>query len=199
MTKPLLSTATTEAVIAMQEKLGSRAMVARFTGKFEEKVKITEDLAQYIGQLDSFYLATASADGRPYVQHRGGKPGFLKILDDHTLVFADYPGNKQYFSLGNLSENDRVSMILMDYPSQKRIKVWGRAEMIEDDPELMVSLTDPDLPRAPERAIKVTIEAWDVNCPKHITPRFTEAHVARVVEKLTTRIAELEAKLAAVG
>jgi len=195
----MLSTATTDAVIAMQEKLGSRAMVARLTSQHDEKIEITGDLAGFIGQLDSFYLATASADGRPYVQHRGGKPGFLKILDDRTLVFADYPGNKQYFSLGNLSENDRVALFLMDYPAQQRIKVWGRAEIVEDDAALLASLTDPDLPRPPERAIKVTIEAWDVNCPKHITPRYTEAHVAQVVEKLTARVAELEAKLAAIG
>ena len=134
---------------------------------------VTPDLAHFIAARDSFYLSTASADGQPYIQHRGGPPGFLRVLDEHTLAFADFRGNRQYISAGNLAENPRAFLFLMDYPNRSRIKIWGRAKVVEDDPALMERLVDPGYAARPEQAIVFTIEAWDVNCPQHITPRFT--------------------------
>ena len=139
---------------------------------------VGDDLAQFIGERDSFYLATASADGQPYIQHRGGKPGFLKVLDDKTLAFADFRGNRQYITAGNLEENDKAYIFLMDYPNRRRIKIWGEAR-VSADPELMARLTDADYDAIPEQAIVFEVTAWDVNCPQHIAPRYTEAEVER--------------------
>ncbi len=157
---------------------------------------ITDELADFIAERDSFYIATASADGQPYIQHRGGPKGFLKVLGDRTLGFADFSGNRQYISLGNLSENDRAQLFLMDYANRRRIKIWGRARVVEDDPALLERLIDPAYKARPERAFVFEVEAWDVNCPQHITPRYTEAEIAPVIERLQSRIAALEAKLA---
>jgi hypothetical protein len=156
---------------------------------------ITPELEAFIGERDSFYLATASADGQPYIQHRGGPPGFLRVLDESTLAFGDFGGNRQYISAGNLSENDRVSIFLMDYPNRRRIKIWGRARVIEGDDALLDALTDEAYAATPERAIAITVEAWDVNCPQHITPRFSEAELDSRVRELHARIAELEAEV----
>ncbi len=184
------------AVKAWQEKMGSRAGYARMERKGGWKDSVTPDLAAFLAQRDSFYLATASAEGQPYIQHRGGPPGFLKVLDQRTLAFADFAGNKQYISAGNLTENDRAQIFLMDYANQQRIKIWGRARVVEDDPELLGRLADPAYGGRPERAIVFDVAAWDVNCPQHITRRYTEAEVATAVGKLTARIAELEAEVA---
>ena len=186
----------TPAVKAMQEKLGSRAGYARMEEKGGWKTSVTPDLAGFLAQRDSFYLATASAEGQPYIQHRGGPKGFLKVLDERTLAFADFAGNRQYISAGNLSENDRAQIFLMDYANRQRIKIWGRARVVEDDPALLARLADPEYKGRPERAIVFEIAAWDVNCPQHITRRYTEDQVATAVEKLTARIAELEAEVA---
>ena len=156
-----------------------------------------DDLETFIAARDSFYLGTASADGQPYIQHRGGAKGFLKILDPSTLAFADYAGNKQYISMGNLAENDQAYIFLMDYPNRRRVKIWGRAEIIEDDPALLERLLEPGYKARPERVFVFHIEAWDVNCPQHIQPRFTTEEIAPTVEKLEQRIAELEGELAA--
>ncbi len=183
-------------VKAWQEKMGSRAGYARMEQKGGWRDRVTPDLAAFLAQRDSFYLATASAEGQPYVQHRGGPKGFLKVLDGRTLAFADFTGNRQYISAGNLSENDRAQIFLMDYANRQRIKIWGRARVVEDDPELLGKLADPAYQGRPERAVLFEIAAWDVNCPQHITRRYTEAEVATAVEKLTARIDELQAEVA---
>ena len=180
------------AVKAWQERMGSRAGYARMEQKGGWKDSVTPDLAAFLAQRDSFYLATASAEGQPYIQHRGGPKGVLKVLDERTLAFADFAGNRQYISAGNLSENDRAQIFLMDYANRQRIKIWGRARVVEDDPALLERLADPAYKGRPERAIVFEVAAWDVNCPQHITRRYTEAEVATALEKLTARIAELE-------
>jgi predicted pyridoxine 5'-phosphate oxidase superfamily flavin-nucleotide-binding protein len=171
---PASDVAFTPAVKSIQERLGSRRNYARMEQGPGWARTITEDLAGFIAERDSFYLGTASADGQPYIQHRGGKVGFLKVIDEHTLAFADFSGNRQYISMGNLSENDRAFIFLMDYPNRRRVKIWGRAEFVEDDPELLSRLVDSDYDARPERALVFHVEAWDVNCPQHITPRFTD-------------------------
>ena len=184
------------AVKAWQDKMGSRAGYARMEQKGGWKERVTPDLAAFLAQRDSFYLATASSEGQPYIQHRGGPTGFLKVLDERTLAFADFAGNRQYISAGNLSENDRAQIFLMDYANRQRIKIWGRARVVEDDSALLEKLVDPGYDGRPERAVVFEIVAWDINCPQHITRRYTEAEVATAVKKLTARIAELEAEVA---
>jgi len=156
---------------------------------------ITPDLAQFIGQRDSFYLATASADGQPYIQHRGGPAGFLRVLDETTLAFADFGGNRQYISAGNLSENDQVSIFLMDYPNRRRVKIWGRARVVDNDDALMKEVADEAYAAKPERVIVIKVDAWDVNCPQHITPRYSESEVEVRIGELHQRIAELETEI----
>tara|TARA_R110002072_G_scaffold538_5_gene4322 strand:+ start:1282 stop:1884 length:603 start_codon:yes stop_codon:yes gene_type:complete len=200
MTKPTSDVAFTETVKAIQERKGSRKGYARMEDKGGWADRVTDDLAAFIAARDSFYMATATADGQPYIQHRGGKPGFLKVLDDKTLAFADFSGNRQYLTQGNLEDNPKAFLFLMDYANRRRIKIWGTARMVEDDAELIRRLTDADYAEGtPERAVLFEITAWDVNCPQHITPRFTEADVARAVQPLHDRIRELEAELAARG
>jgi len=167
----------TAAVKSAQEARGSRAGYEKAMGRHDWADRVTPALEAFIAERDSFYLATASADGQPYIQHRGGPKGFLKVLDDHRLAFADYRGNRQYISVGNLDENDKAFIFLMDYPNRRRIKIWGRAEYVEGD-GLLQQVADPDYDARPERAIVFHIEAWDSNCPQHITPRYT-------VEELT--------------
>jgi len=198
MTKPTSDVAFTDTVKAIQDRKGSRKGYARMEDKGGWADRVTGDLATFIAARDSFYLATANADGQPYIQHRGGKPGFLKVLDDKTLAFADFSGNRQYVTEGNLEDNPKAFLFLMDYPNRRRIKIWGTARMVEDDPALIARLADADYTEGtPERAVVFEIAAWDVNCPQHITPRFTEADIARAVQPLHDRIRELEAALAA--
>ena len=196
MTKYVSDIAFSPAVKAQQERLGSRAGYARMEEKGGWQDRITNDLAGFIAERDSFYLASAGADGQPYIQHRGGAKGFLKVLDENRLAFADFSGNRQYITLGNLSENPRAFIFLMDYANRRRIKIWGRAEFIEDDPALIARLADPAYGGKPERAVVFHVEAWDVNCPQHIKPRYTEDDVAAAINKLQTRIQELEAEVA---
>ncbi len=195
MTKHISDIAFTDAVKAAQERKGSRSSYAKMEEKGGWQNRITEDLAGFIAERDSFYLATASADGQPYVQHRGGPKGFFKVLDERTLAFADFRGNRQYISAGNLSENDKANIFLMDYPNRRRIKIWGRARVVEDDPALMERLFERGYRARPDQAIVFELEAWDVNCPQHITPRYTEAEFGPVVAGLKNRVAELEAQL----
>ncbi len=152
-------------------------------------------MREYLADLDMFYLATATADGQPYVQYRGGSAGFLKVLDERTLAFADFGGNRQYLTVGNLSENSKAFLFLMDYANRRRVKVWGTARVVEDDPALLAKLSDPAYPGRVERAVVFTVSAWDVNCPQHIHRRFSERQIAPVVEQLQTRITELEAEV----
>lgn len=197
MARLISDIAFTPTVKTVQEKKGSRENYAKMEQKGGWSDTVTEDLAQFIGERDSFYLGTASGDGQPYIQHRGGKPGFLKVVDEHTLAFADFKGNRQYLSTGNLLDNDKAYIFLMDYPNRRRIKIWGTAKVVDDDPALIEQLTDTDYKGKPEQAIVFTITAWDVNCPQHITRRYTEAEVSAVVDPLKERIAELETQLAA--
>lgn len=180
------------AVKAEQARLGSRA---QFEDR-EWKSEITDDLRQFLAVIDTFFLATASADGRPYVQHRGGPPGFLKTIGTHTLAFADFAGNRQYISLGHLKENDRAHIFIPHFATQQRLKLWGRARVVEGDVELMERLVDPSYRARPERAIVFRLEAWDINCRQHIVPRYTEAEIAPAVDRLAQRIKELEAEVA---
>lgn len=179
-------------VKAEQTRLGSRAM---FEGR-EWKTEITDDLRQFLGIVDTFFLATASADGRPYIQHRGGPPGFLKTIGSHTLAFADFAGNRQYITLGHLKENDRAHIFVLHFATRQRIKLWGRARVVENDLELMERLVDPTYKARPQRAIVFTLETWDINCPQHIVPRYSEAEIAPGVDKLVARIKELEEEVA---
>ncbi|MFN5523099.1 pyridoxamine 5'-phosphate oxidase family protein, partial [Bradyrhizobium sp.] len=154
------------------------------------------DLADRLAEATSFYLATASADGQPYIQHRGGPKGFLKVLDSRTLAFADFSGNRQYITQGNLSENPRAYIFLMDYAHRRRVKIWGTARVVEDDAALTESLMPGGYRARPEQVILFTIEAWDTNCPQHIPQKFDAADVAEAIVVRDTRIAELEAELA---
>ncbi len=182
-------------VKAVQMRRGSRAGYARMEEKGGWSDRITPELAAFIAARDSFYLGTASADGQPYIQHRGGPKGFLRVLDERTLGLADYRGNRQYITTGNLAENDRAFLFLMDYANRRRLKIWGRARVVEDDPALLARLMPADAAARPEQAILISVEAWDVNCPQHITRRFTEAEVEQLVAPLRQRIGELEARL----
>jgi len=155
---------------------------------------VTPDLAGFIAELDTAFLATVSESGAPYIQHRGGPKGFIKVIDERTLGFADYAGNRQYITLGNLAGNDRAYLFLLDFANRQRIKVWGRARVVEGDAALLERLIDPGYRARPERAILFTIEAWDSNCSQHITERFTQAEVAIAVTGLRERIVALEAE-----
>jgi predicted pyridoxine 5'-phosphate oxidase superfamily flavin-nucleotide-binding protein len=192
---PASDVAFTPAVKSVQDRLGSRGSYARIEQGSGWARTITEDLAGFIAERDSFYLGTASAEGQPYIQHRGGKPGFLKAIDERTLAFADFSGNRQYISMGNLSENDRAFIFLMDYPNRRRVKIWGHAEFVEDDSELLDRLIDADYDARPERAFVFHVEAWDVNCPQHITPRFTQDDIGTVVRELERRNEALQLRI----
>ena len=179
-------------VKAEQARLGSRKM-------FEDRdwnTEITDDLRQFLAAIDTFFFATASADGRPYIQHRGGPPGFLKTIGSHTLAFADFAGNRQYITLGHLKENDQAHIFILHFATRQRVKLWGRARVVENDVELMERLVDPAYKARPQRAVVFTVEAWDINCPQHIVPRYSEAEIAPAVDALTARIKELEAEVA---
>ena len=185
----------TPAVKAVQTAKGSRDSYARAEHR-GWRTRVTPDLAEFLAGLDMFYFGTASAEGQPYVQYRGGSPGFLKVLDDRTLAFADFGGNRQYITLGNLSENARAFLFLMDYANQQRVKLWGTAKVVEDT-KLLDRLRAPDYPGKVERAIVFTIEAWDINCPQHIHQRYAHRQIKPVIDGLKARIAELEAALKA--
>src|SRR5258708_4493390 len=174
----------TPAVKAVQQRKGSRGSYARIEKGRGWRTTVTPDLAAFLADLDMFYLGTATADGQPYIQYRGGPPGFLKMIDDRTLGFADFGGNQQYVTLGNLSENPKAFLFLMDYENSRRIKVWGTARVVEGDAVLEERLRDPAYPGEAERAILFTVEAWDVNCPQHIHQRFSERQIAPVIEQL---------------
>jgi len=183
---------TPAALRAQAERGSARAYEKRMAAGFPDRV--TDELAAFIAELDTAFLATVSAAGAPYIQHRGGPKGFIKVLDDKTLGFADYAGNRQYITISNLADNDRAYLFLLDFARRRRIKVWGRARVVEDDPALLARLADPGYRARPERAILFTIAAWDVNCSQHITARFTEDEVAQATAPLLQRVAALEAE-----
>ena len=186
----------TESVKRAQRARGSRDMFQKRVEKRDWPDKISADFAGFIAERDSFYLATASADGQPYIQHRGGPAGFLKVIDEKTLGFADYSGNRQYVSLGNLAENDRAFIFFMDYMHQKRVKVWGRLSAIEGDPELVDKLMPPGYQARPERVLIFKVSAWDVNCPQHIPRKFDMDLVKHQFDKMTAEIETLKAEVA---
>ena len=185
----------TPTVKAVQQRKGSRTSYARMERGEGWQTTVTEDLTEYLADLDMFYLGTANTAGQPYVQYRGGPPGFLKVIDEHTLGFADFGGNRQYVTLGNLSENPRAFLFLMDYANQRRVKVWGNARVVEGDTTLEERLGDPAYPGKVERVILFTVVAWDVNCQQHIHERYSRRQIAPVIERLQKRVAELEAEV----
>lgn len=192
MNPPVSDIAFSPSVKAAQSQRGSRESYQRMEQRGGWQQKVTPELSAFIGQRDSFYMATANSAGQPYVQHRGGERGFLKVIDETTLAFADFVGNAQYISLGNLAENDKAFIFLMDYPNRQRIKLWGTATVIEDDIELLGRVSDSSYPGKPERVILFSLYAWDVNCPQHIKPRWTIDELDPEVKELQTRVVELE-------
>ena len=187
----------TPAVKAVQSRKGSRDAYAEAEQNGAWRTEVDERLAATLAETNSFYFATATADGQPYIQHRGGPKGFVRILDKKTLAFADYVGNRQYVTQGNLSENPKAYMFLMDYTHRRRIKIWGEARIVDDDPALTRSLMPQGYRARPEQVILFRIAAWDTNCPQHIPQKFDAADVAQALAVRDQRIAELEAELAA--
>ena len=173
MTGPTSNIAFTPTVKKIQARLGSRKNYERMEQGQGWNKLITADLAEFIAERDTFFLGTTNAEGQPYIQHRGGPAGFLQVLDDNTLGFADFRGNRQYITMGNLADNDKAFIFLIDFAKRRRIKVWGRAEVIEDDEALLEKLRDKSYRALPERAIVFHVDAWDINCPQHIKPRYT--------------------------
>lgn len=189
------------AVKAAQIRRGSRQGYARMEEKGSDRTLIDATLSGFIADMRSFYLATASRDGQPYIQHRGGPPGFLHVLDECTLAFADFAGNRQYISTGNLDENPRAMIFLMDYRVRRRVKIWGTARVVESDPALIARLMPEDYRARAEAAILFTVAGWDINCPQHIPQMLLAedaAELAQRVEALEAENAALRAALAAV-
>ena len=195
MTQIVSDIAFTPAVKAQQSRLGSRKSYARMEQKGGWNDTVDDKLAAFIAERDSLYLGTASADGQPYIQHRGGPPGFLKAIGSDTLAFADFAGNRQYITLGHLKENDRAHIFILHFATPQRVKLWGRARVVEDDAALLERLADPAYRATPECAVVFEIEAWDVNCPQHIARRYTDDQIAPALAKLQVRIDELEAEV----
>ena len=187
----------TPSVKAAQNRYGSREANSRFELADDLGFGLTEQEVEFIGERDSFYLATVSETGWPYVQHRGGPKGFLKVLDEHTLGFADFRGNRQYLSVGNLNANNRISLILMDYPNRRRLKIWGRVRIVHEneDPELIAQLQVPSYRARVERGIVIHIEACEWNCPQHITPRYSKTEVDQLLTPLLEEIQSLKEQL----
>jgi len=181
---------------AAQQAQAERGSAERYAQRLAEGFpdKVTPELARFIAEQDMAFLGTADAGGAPYIQHRGGPKGFIKVLDEHTLGFADYRGNRQYITLANLSENDRAFLFLLDPARRQRIKLWGRARVVENDAALIERLFDAGYKARPERAILFTIEAWDVNCSQHIAARFTEAELEEAFAAVREKVAALEAE-----
>jgi uncharacterized protein len=185
----------TPTVKQIQARKGSRRAYERMEQAGSWQTTVTPELAQFIAAQTSAYLATANAAGQPYIQHRGGPPGFLQVIDEHTIGFADFVGNRQFITTGNLSENPRAHLFLMDYAHRRRIKLWGTARVVEGDAALLARLMPAGYRARGEQAILFTITAWDANCPQHIPQRFEAADVAAALAERDRRIAELEARV----
>ena len=185
----------TPSVKAAQARKGSRRAYGRMEEGGSWQTRITPDLAAFVAAQTSVFLATASKRGQPYMQHRGGPPGFLNVLDDRTLGFADFAGNRQYITLGNLAENPKAHLFLIDYLHRQRVKIWGEARVVEGDDELTAKLMPKGYKARPEQAILFTVSAWDANCPQHIPQRFDAADVEAALVKRDQRIAALEAEI----
>ncbi len=197
MARNFAEIAFTDSVKAQQEKYGSRRSYARMEAQ-ERGTEISLNEADFIAERDSFYLATVGESGHPYVQFRGGPKGFLKVRDAKTLAYADFRGNLQYISVGNLTRNDKAALILMDYANRQRLKIFARIEIVEakDAPELIAKLQDASYEAQVERAMVLHVEAFDWNCPQHITQRFTIEEIRELNAPLYEHIAQLEAEIA---
>ena len=186
----------TPTIKAIQTRKGSREGYARMEEGGGWRTTITPDLAEFIAAQTSVFLGTASADGQPYIQHRGGPAGFLHVVDEKTIAFADFAGNRQFITQGNLSENPKAFLFLIDYAHRRRIKIWGEARVVEDDPALTGKLMPADYRAKPEQTILFTVAAWDVNCPQHIPQRFDAADVAAALKERDQKITALEEEIA---
>ncbi len=194
MTTSSTDIAFSSSVKAVQERRGSRDIYARLEANGGWATRIEPEMERFIANMRSFYLATASKDGQPYIQHRGGPPGVLRVIDDNTLAFADFRGNRQYITTGNLAENPRAMIFLMDYQRRRRVKIWGTARVVENAPEMIETLVPEGYSARAEAAIVFKIEAIDVNCPQHIPQMLFVEDVAAAIEVLEARIAALEAE-----
>ena len=186
----------TASVKAIQSRKGSRGAYARMESGVGWATTIPVDLASFIARQTSVFLATANATGQPYIQHRGGPPGFLHVLDENTIAFADFRGNQQFISAGNLAENAKAHLFLIDYSTRQRIKIWGKARVVEEDVALIARLMPPNYKARSDQAILFHVDTWDANCPQHIPQRFEAADVARSLAERDQRIVELEAEIA---
>ena len=196
MNAPASDIVFTTSVKAKQRAQGSRAAYERYEHERGWETRITPLLADFIGDQTSVFIATANPDGQPYIQHRGGPRGFLHVLDEQTLAFADFSGNQQYITVGNLADNAKAQLFLMDYTHRQRVKVFGAARVVEDDPELVREVAPPDYKARIERVIVFTVKAWDANCSKHIPHLLPAEEVQAELAMRDQRIAELEAQLA---
>jgi predicted pyridoxine 5'-phosphate oxidase superfamily flavin-nucleotide-binding protein len=185
----------TASVKAVQTRKGSRRAYERMEQRGSWSTRVTPDLARFIQAQTSVFLATASKDGQPYIQHRGGPSGFLRVLDDKTIGFADYAGNRQYITQGNLADNGKAHLFLIDYAQRRRVKIWGTARIVEGDVQLVTKLMPKRYQARAEQAIVFTVSAWDANCPQHIPRRFEEAEVRSLLAQRDQRIEALEAEL----
>jgi uncharacterized protein len=197
MPAPSSDVAFTPSVKSVQEKRGSRAHFAKIEETGGWRTAITADLAAFLADTRSFYLATASADGQPYVQHRGGPAGFLRVLDEHTLGFADFKGNRQYITTGNLAENAKAFIFVMDYSRRRRVKLWGRARSMAGEEGLLARLWSEGYQARVEQVILFTVAAWDTNCAQHIPQMFHAEDVGHTLQQFQARIRELEAEVVA--
>jgi predicted pyridoxine 5'-phosphate oxidase superfamily flavin-nucleotide-binding protein len=186
----------TPIVKSLQARKGSRRAYANMEQNGSWKTQITPELEEFIAAQRSVFLATVNGEGQPYIQHRGGPPGFLRVLDEHTIGFVDFSGNRQFISSGNLLENPKAHLFLIDYQQRRRVKVWGEARMVEATDEWLAKLMPEGYKARPEQILLFTVKAWDANCPQHIPPRFEAADVLAALQEKDRRIAELEAELA---
>ena len=196
MNAPISDIVFTKSVKAKQQAQGSRASYERFERERGWETRITPLLADFIREQNSMFIATANLDGQPYIQHRGGPRGFMHVLDEQTIAFADFAGNKQYITAGNLADNAKAQLFLMDYAHQQRVKIWGEARVVENDPELARQVTHADYKARVERVIVFSVKAWDANCHQHIPHLLRAEDVYAELEQKDRRIAELEAQLA---
>jgi predicted pyridoxine 5'-phosphate oxidase superfamily flavin-nucleotide-binding protein len=185
----------TPTVKSLQASKGSRRAYASMEARGGWQTKITSDLRAFISEQRSIFLATVNAEGQPYIQHRGGPPGFMRVLDERTLGFVDFAGNRQYISSGNLLDNPKAHLFLIDYRQRQRVKIWGEARMAECTPELLARLMPEDYRAKPEQVLLFDVHAWDANCPQHIPPRFEAEDVLAALREKDERIASLEAEI----
>ncbi|MFC5069675.1 pyridoxamine 5'-phosphate oxidase family protein [Flaviflagellibacter deserti] len=185
----------TPSVKDIQDRKGSRTGYAAMEASHGWQTEITPDLAAFIDAQISVFLGTVNADGQPYIQHRGGPPGFLRVLDDHTIAFADFRGNRQYITQGNLADNPKAFLFLIDYANRRRVKLWGEARVVEGDDDLVAHLMPANYRARPEQALLFTVNAWDGNCPQHIPQRFEATDVAAALAVRDEKIKELEAEI----